>query len=180
MQIKYSADLPNCSSGCVSLANLTAGAIWEPLSFILNRSTAIVSLDRRRHTKESVTDGLGTTVVTLSKGGLSRRILAIYNVEGEWTLFDGHHEHPLKSVVVTWERGVSIIPGVFSIATLKLNCGGVVAEIKYFRPHLRHWFESGWALEDIDIGHLIARLSRNPLGRTRLDNALKTGKRTDS
>jgi len=100
-------------------------------------------------------------------------MLAIYKVAETWMLFDGDIEHPLTSVAVSWTPGMQIIPGIFGLATLVLNCNGVVTEIKYFRPSLRHLFEGGWALEDIDIGHLIVRLSKNPVGLLRLESALK-------
>jgi hypothetical protein len=102
-------------------------------------------------------------------------MLAIFKVDEEWKLFDGDIEYPLTSVAVSWKTGMSIIPGILSVATLVLNHNAVITEIKYFRPSLRHWFEGGWALEDIDIGHLIARLSKNPIGLSRLERALKMG-----
>jgi hypothetical protein len=180
MQIEQRAISPDSSGSFVSLSNLTAGAIWEPLSFRLDRFTGLIFTARKERGAQLIPDGLGANVITLSKGGLSRRMLAIYKVGEEWKLFDGNIEHPLASVTVSWAPGTQIIPRVFSLATLKFICNGIVTEIKYFRPSLRHWFEGGWALEDIDIGHLIARLSKNPVGLLRLDSALKMGKEADT
>ena len=173
MQIKQRPASPNSSGSFVSLENLTAGAIWEPISFRLDRFTGLIFSVRKELGAQPIPNGLGANVITVSKGGLSRRMLAIFKVDEEWTLFDGDIERPLTSVAVSWTPGLQIIPGIFSLATLALNCNGVVTEIKYFRPSLRHWFEGGWSMEDIDIGHLIAGLSKNPIGLSRLESALK-------
>ena len=173
MQIEQRAAYPDSSDNFVFLKNLTAGAIWEPLSFRMDRSTGLIFSVRRELGVQPIPNGLGANVITVSKGRLSRRMLAIFKVAEAWMLFDGDIEHPLTSVAVSWTPGMQIIPGFFGFATLALNCNGVVIEIKYFRPSLRHWFEGGWALEDIDIGHLIARLSKNPVGLLRLESALK-------
>lgn len=102
-------------------------------------------------------------------------MLAIFKVGEEWTLFDGQIEYPLESVSVSWNAGVHLVPRVLSLATITVTCNGFATEFRYFRPSLRHWFEGGWALEDIDIGYLIAQLSKNPIGLSRLDSALKMG-----
>ena len=174
MQIKQTIGTP--VRRIVSLANLTTGAILEPLSFKLDRATGLIAAVRKERLEERAPDGIGANVITFSKGRLGRRLLAIYKAaDGEWMFFDGKHEYHLEAVVFTWKKGVLIIPGVFSLAILELNCAGVVSSVNYFRPYLRYWSEGGWALEDIDIGHLIARLSKNPAGRARLDDALKMG-----
>jgi hypothetical protein len=173
MQIEQRAASPDSSGNLVSLKNLTDGAIWEPLSFRMDRSTGLIVSVRRELGVQPIPDGLGANLITVSKGRLSRRMLAIFKVADAWVLFDGDIEHPLTSVALSWTPGMQIIPGILSLATLALNCNGVVTEIKYFRPSLRHWFEGGWALEDVDIGHVIARLSKNPVGLLRLDSALK-------
>ena len=180
MQIEKRAASPDSSGSFVYLKNLTAGAIWEPLAFRLNRFTGVTFSVRKELGARPTPNGIGARVITVSKSGLSKRMLAIYKVAEEWTLFDGDIAYPLTSVAVSWTPGMQIFPGVFSFATLALNCNGVVTEINYFRPSLRHWFEGGWALEDIDIGHLIARLSKNPIGLSRLDSALKMGEESGS
>ncbi|WP_426103043.1 hypothetical protein [Massilia sp. TSP1-1-2] len=127
MQTKQSIDSSECVGSIVSLANLTTGAIWAPMSFELDRSTGVTAAIRKVRAEEPAPDGVGANVITLSQGGLSRRTLAIYQAdEDEWMLFDGKREYHLENVVVTWTKGIQIIPGVFSLATLALNCAGVV------------------------------------------------------
>jgi hypothetical protein len=163
------------SSHSISITNLTAGAIWEPESFRLDRSIGLVSSVCKDRGQQRTSDGLGAKVVVVSDGQASRLTLAIFKVEEKWMLFDGHSERPLESVAVSWRPGIQIIPGLLSFATLILNIDGDATEIQYLRPSLRHWFEEGWALDDIDIGHLVARLSKNPLGLARLEHALTFG-----
>jgi len=157
----------------IALSNLTTGAIWEPLSFRLDRSTGLVSSLRAEPISSH---GIGANVIELSGGTLSRRILAIYKISDEWMLFDGKHEHPLKNVTLAWTRGLRIIPGFLCLAKLTLYCNGTSTEITYFRPSFRHWFEGGWTLDDIDIGNYIFCLGANPAARMRLDAALKVRK----
>ena len=175
MQLDHCAGSPASANGSVFLENLTIGAVWEPLSFRLDRFKGLTFSARPEPGAQPKYDGLGANLIVLSKRRLSRRMLAIFKVDEEWKLFDGDIEYPLTSVAVSWKTGMSIIPGILSVATLVLNHNAVITEIKYFRPSLRHWFEGGWALEDIDIGHLIARLSKNPIGLSRLERALKMG-----
>jgi hypothetical protein len=175
MQIEQRSTCTKSSDRFIQLHNLTSGAIWEPLSFRLDRFTGLNLSVRKTPVEQPGHHGLGANLITLSNGRLSRRTLAIFKVAEVWMLFDGVFARPLTGISTSWMQGVRIIPGVFSLATLALSCDGVVTEIKYFRPTLRHWFEGGWALEDIDIGHLIARLSKNPAGLSRLEHALKLG-----
>lgn len=175
MQINQSADSPKHHDSVISLKNLTAGAIWEARSFTLDRSAGMNFLVGEVRPDDLGTVGIAAYVITFSEGSLSRRLLAIYKVADEWMLFDGKNERALKSVLVAWTPGIKIFPGFISLATLQLRFNGVDTIIKYFRPSLRHWFEGGWSMEDIDIGHQIACLSKNPSGLIRLESALKMG-----
>lgn len=144
MQIKHSVDTPDRERRIVSLANLTTGAIWEPLSFELDRATGLIAAVRKERVEEPVPDGVGANVITFSKDGLGKRLLAIYKeADGEWMFFDGKYEYHLEAVVITWTKDVRIIPGVFSLAILELNCAGVVSTVNYFRPFLRYWSDGG-------------------------------------
>jgi hypothetical protein len=175
MQIEQGIVGPDTSHRIISLTNLTAGAIWEPQSFRLDRSTGQIFSVCKERGQQSTSDGLGAKVVKLSDGQASRLTLAIFKAEEKWMLFDGHCEHPLDSVAVSWQPGIKIIPGVLSFAALIVQTNCSTIEIRYLRPSLRHWFEGGWALDDIDIGHLIARLSKNPIGLARLEHSLTVG-----
>jgi hypothetical protein len=116
-------------------------------------------------------------LLTVSKGRLSTRLLAIYLVNSEWIVFDGEREDRISNVVATWEEGPSLLGGL-GIASLSLQIAGSQETITYFRPWLRHWFESGWSLNDVDIAWVVPHLIADEAARARLRQALDVEQHT--
>ncbi len=157
----------------VVLSNLTCGSIFAPLAFELNRDSGLRAPIPKNLVSQRVPHGVGANVITVAEFAMSTRMLAIYKVAGKWQIFDGQDEHDLENVEVTWKQSRTLLPGFVSFATLTLATKASQVVVDYFRPTLRQWFEDGWTLDDIDIAHLIARVSKNPDGLQRLDHALQ-------
>ncbi|WP_143171499.1 hypothetical protein [Rhizobacter sp. OV335] len=87
-------------------------------------------------------------------------------------LFDGRRARALERVEILWSRSRMHI---FDAGNATLQIKNVVASVSipYLRPWLRHWFEDGWALDDIDIGWVIGHLASDAGAKVRLLEALR-------
>jgi hypothetical protein len=156
----------------VVLRNLTSGAPWEAGLFELDVKKSTV-----RRLPEDVSNkgravGFGSKVIAFFGGKPRKIFLAVYFIENEWIFFDGLEARPLSSVNIQWSRSKIHIFDA-GIATLRITNVVASVSIAYVRPWLRHWFEDGWALNDIDIGWVISHLASDADAKVRLLKALK-------
>ena len=147
------------------LRNLTAGAPWEPRFYRVNRitgaSTGVSKLDAL---EKAI--GLGSSLLTVSNGRLAKRLLGIYWDNEKWLIFDGEREVHIDEVKATWKAGPALLG--FCLASLKLEFANTVETITYIRPWLRHAFEGGWTLTDIDIAWVVTECIGDEAVRVRL------------
>ena len=153
----------------IILSNLTSGARWEPLFYRLDRitgaSTGVSKLDA---SEKAI--GLGSSLLTVSSGRLTKRLLGIYCDNEKWLIFDGEREIRIEEVKATWKAGPSLLG--FGLASLKLEFANTVETITYIRPWLRHAFEGGWTLTDIDIAWVVTECIGDEAVRVRLRRSL--------
>lgn len=156
----------NANSGVMLLRNLAAGAPLSPHFYCL---------DGNNGTWEGVTvpkskahiSGYGSTLIAFSDGRWIKKLLAVYLRNGAWMIYDGEQEVPLAGGVAKWGLGN------VGRASLTLQLSTANKTIAYLRPWLRLWFESGWALDDIDIAHLICQCINDKDVLPRLERALE-------
>lgn len=147
------------------LRNLTLAAPWTPRFYNLDWNSGVWK-PTAAPASDSRVSGYGSTLLTLTDRGWIKRLLAIYLRNGEWKIFDGELEMPLIGDIAKW-RSQKI-----GQASLTLHSSTGDKRIVYFRPWLRHWFEGGWSLDDIDIAHLISRGSMDSDVLPRLQRAI--------
>lgn len=152
----------------IIIRNLTSGALWEPRFFLLHRETCVWS-PARQEGLSAKANGLGATLLTVTNNRLERRLLALYLLGDDWMIFDGAREVEGTKVCATWQA--QFPSSGIGLASLSLKGNDSPTTITYLRPWLRHWFEGGWALNDIDIGWLIAHYMKND-ARARLRSLL--------
>lgn len=154
----------------VVLRNLTNGAPWQAELFELAiEGPSFKSLKEEAEKGGAV--GFGSKVIGFSKGRLREVFLAVYFLENEWIVFDGCRARALGSVSVRWSVSRFNILGA-GIATLHISDDVESESVSYFRPWLRHWFEDGWSLDDVDIGWVVGHLASNADAKVRLLEAL--------
>ncbi|WP_157597687.1 MULTISPECIES: hypothetical protein [unclassified Rhizobacter] len=155
----------------VVLRNLTSGAPWETEFFELDTSNASFKVLSSCIAEKGKPVGFGSKVVSILRGKPLRIFLAVYFAENEWRFFDGHDDFSLKDLNVRWRRyGVQILS--FGVASLDVSSPSGSKSINYFRPWVRHWFEEGWSLDDIDIGWVVSHLSSDADAKARLIQVL--------
>ena len=157
-------------SKLITLRNLASSAPWVPRFYDLDLVAGkwIAINDQERATRVA---GLGSHLITIINGRLARRFLAIYKIEGTWFVFDGDREIVADHIHSTWSSGPFAFIGV-GTASLTLATKEATKTIHYWRPWLRHWFEGGWALSDIDIACVIEVCLSDSVARLRLGQAL--------
>lgn len=150
------------------LRNHAAGAPWTPRFFSLDEKRAIWSGAGKAAARAGIA-GFASTLLTLVDGRLVTRLLAVYLSDDTWMVFDGEREWPAAELSSTWHGGRFVGLGP---ATLTLRTGTGSQSITYLRPWVRHWFEGGWALEDIDIAHFVHSCTSNPAVLPRLKSVV--------
>ncbi len=116
--------------------------------------------------------GMASTVLCISPFRPFRRLLAIY-LDGEsWRIFEGEREFHLTCVAVSW-RVKWEFPWLGLFAEFSVKSEGQTLRYVYFRPNFRQFFEGGWALDDSDIGSVIAGLAAKSVTRDRVKAALE-------
>lgn len=165
--------IPDSGFSMVRLQNLASGAPWEPRFFELDRTGKKSRAIRRMASMPSKPSGLGSRLLVVLNGRLTSRFLAVYFIDGEWKLFDGECERSLANTTAVWRKDTSIAGGL-GLAVLSLELPGSMKTITYFRPWLRHWFEGGWSLDDVDMGCVTASLIGSEAARSRLASALQS------
>ena len=158
----------------IILRNLTSGAPWAPRFYRLDRNTSASTGARRLVDPSDHIVGIGSRLLTISSGRLVWRLLAIYLDRDEWMVFDGEREIYINEVTATWEAGPSL--GGVGLASLKLERANFVETISYVRPWLRHWFENGWSLTDVDIAWVLPQCIDSDDARERLRRSLDVGR----
>jgi hypothetical protein len=132
----------------IFLRNLTSSAPWEPRFFRLDHLSGEISGVQSLDTSDHAT-GLASGLITFSAAGFRKKVLAIFMNNSEWFFFDGIKSLRANEVRANWQ---SRLPG---FAELSLDFDKSTRVISYIRPWLRHSFEGGWKLEDVDIGFVI-------------------------
>lgn len=155
----------------IVLQNLTSSAPWEPRYYCLNAKNA-TWIGRRGIESAQDVHGIGSTCYEITERGLCKRLLAFYRHSNDWFIFDGKVANKRDDVVADW-RSASLPSRLLGIAVLRLEIAGSVKDLVYVRPWLRHCFEGGWALEDVDIAWLIPKLASDEASRQRLLHALQ-------
>lgn len=156
----------NASFDLMLLRNLAAGAPLSPQFYCLDvNSRAWKGVAAPR--SNARISGYGSTLITFSEGRWSKRLLAVYLRNCAWMIYDGEQEMPLAEV------GAVLSLGNCGRSTLTLRLSSAKKTIDYLRPWLRLWFESGWALDDIDTAHLICQCINDKEVLPRLERALE-------
>lgn len=153
----------------IILRNLTAGAPWEPRFYRLNRPTGALTGVSKLGMSEHVI-GFGSCLFTVSNGQLAKRLLGVYWDNEKWLIFDGEREVRIDEVKATWKAGPAFLG--LGLASLKLEFANSVEMITYIRPWLRHAFEGGWTLTDIDIAWVVTECLGDEAARLRLLRSL--------
>jgi hypothetical protein len=158
--------------GTVVLRNLTSGAPWQAEFFELDAGRSSIRRLPENISNKGKAVGFGSKAIAFSRVKPYEVFLAAYFAENEWMLFDGRRARALKSVEIQWSRSkIHILDA--GIATLQITDVVASVSIPYLRPWLRHWFEDGWALDDIDIGCVISHLASDAGAKARLLEALR-------
>lgn len=154
----------------IVLRNLAAGAPWASRFFRLDRSTGIATGFRTLGPSEHVV-GIGSRLLARSDGHCAVTLLGIYVEQAEWIFLDGEQHVRIENVTASWNAGPSLLGGL-GLASLKVKLPTSTKSMTYLRPWLRHWFEGGWTLSDIDIACVSPQLLTDEAARTRLLRAL--------
>lgn len=156
----------NANSSVMLLRNFTASAPLSPHFYCLNGNDGAWEDVDIPKAKAHIS-GYGSTLVTFSDLRIVKKLLAVYLRDDAWMIYDGEQEVPLAGCVAKW--GLEN----FGRASLTLQSSTANKTITYLRPWLRLWFESGWALDDIDIAHLICQCINDKEVLPRLERALQ-------
>lgn len=73
----------------IVLANLTTGAIWEPLFFNFDRANFHFTRLRKPLPSRTHIAGLGSILLTISNWRLTKRFFAIYRIDEKLLFSDG-------------------------------------------------------------------------------------------
>lgn len=147
------------------LRNLTPGAPWSPRFYSLDETSGIWE-SQAAHSSGNPVSGYASTLLTLSNDGWTKKLYAIYLRNKRWMIFDGDQEIPLDEAIIDRR------PTKIGQASMTLESSVGRKSIAYLRPWIRHWFEGGWSLDDIDIANLISQSSKDTNVLTRLQRAL--------
>jgi hypothetical protein len=159
-------------SGRFFLRNLTGGAAWQPEFFDLNVGK-VIEYSGRDSLRSAKAEGFASKVIGIFNGKFREVFFAIFFHENEWMVFDGQEVRLLGDVNIEWHRSRISLFGA-GIATLKISDAVESKSISYFRPWLRHWFEDGWSIDDIDVGWVIKHLASDADAKVRLLKVLQT------
>lgn len=155
----------NANSDLMLLRNLTPSAPLSPHFYCLNGNDGNWEGVTVPKAKTHIS-GYGSTLITFSDRRRIKKLLAVYLRNSTWMIYDGEQELPLAGSVSKWA-----LENV-GRASLTLQSSTANKTIAYLRPWLRLWFESGWALDDIDIAHLICQCINDKEVLPRLERAL--------
>lgn len=150
----------------VLLRNFTASAPWASRFYFLDGNSGEWE-GISTPTSQACISGYASTLITCSDGVYIKKLFAIYLRNDLWMIFDGEREIQLLRSAAQW------MPRNFGRASLFLKSSSNSNTITYWKPWLRHWFEDGWSLNDIDIAHLICRGINDKAVLVRLEEALK-------
>lgn len=157
----------NENSSIILLRNFTCGAAWTPPFYSLDENGWAWKGVKVPKSKTHIS-GYGSTVISFSNGRLIKILLAVYARNGTWMIFDGEQE--LSVAGARAKRSL----GNFYRTFLTLQTPKANKTLNYFRPWLRHWFEEGWTLDDIDIANLICHCINDKDVIPKLERALES------
>lgn len=148
------------------LSNIASGACWSSPLYRFDHLNGNYTRLYNEQDSEQKVIGLASELIVFTSGRFQSRLIAIYYLRGDWLIFDGATQTRLSEINI--ERRTSDFVSSSILGCLTIKRDGIINKILYFRPLLRHLFEDGWAIDDIDIGCVIERLANDEAARSRL------------